>query len=431
MRTKSVTLALAAAAALTLGAAGSALAFHSGGVAECEGCHTMHTPLGTTALLAGADKSSTCLNCHQGAEDTGPSSYHISTRDGVLASAPPQQRTPGGDFGWVKKTFGYSYTSGGVTTNYSETGGGHNIVASGYSYLQDAHNTAAPGGTYQAANLACTSCHDPHSGLRRLDDSGTLVRAALGTVVPPIVGSGSYHTSANPAGGSSPGDQGTAVGVYRLLGGQNYGVFGNRNPPAAVAPATYNRTEASTQTRVAYGKGMAEWCAACHTNMHTTSGNYVHPVSQNLGSSVANNYNAYRKSGDLSGTAATSYLSLVPYEMYPSAASVSYTNLKNVANPTFADTTGAVSTSQVTCVSCHRTHASGFSHMLRFDYGYEFMTVGGNYLGSDNPLMTSARAPLQHRGRMMADNLAAFYDRPASTWASYQRVLCNKCHAKD
>jgi hypothetical protein len=85
----------------------------------------------------------------------------------------------------------------------------------------------------------------------------------------------------------------------------------------------------------------------------------------------------------------------------------------------------------VMCLSCHRAHASGFVEMLRFDQGYEFTTKGGQYTGSDNPLVTGSRAPQQHRGRTNAEWQAAYYDRPASKFATYQRVLCNKCHAKD
>ncbi len=40
-------------------------AFHSGGVAECAGCHSMHAPkAGGSFLLVGTDSSSTCLTCH-------------------------------------------------------------------------------------------------------------------------------------------------------------------------------------------------------------------------------------------------------------------------------------------------------------------------------------------------------------------------------
>jgi predicted CXXCH cytochrome family protein len=53
-----------AAALMVFGLSGMALAFHSGGVAECTGCHMLHDAKSTSALLAGTDISSTCINCH-------------------------------------------------------------------------------------------------------------------------------------------------------------------------------------------------------------------------------------------------------------------------------------------------------------------------------------------------------------------------------
>ena len=95
-----------AAALVTFGIGGTALAFHDGGVATCDGCHTMHNSVdgaangnggsvGTgvsTWLTLGSDPSSTCLNCHNG---TG--SYHMNSTDGSAA-------TPGGDFYCLTKT---------------------------------------------------------------------------------------------------------------------------------------------------------------------------------------------------------------------------------------------------------------------------------------------------------------------------------------
>ncbi|MBS1150879.1 MAG: omcS [Myxococcaceae bacterium] len=129
----------------------NAYAFHSGGVAECEGCHTMHNsfenkPMEAEAvgraigpalglaqfqagpyLLKGSDPSSACLNCHN-AKDTAPSSYHISTDSSMLApGVPPVEMTPGGDFAWLKKT--YDMTVRGTTTPAGNDGErhGHNI----------------------------------------------------------------------------------------------------------------------------------------------------------------------------------------------------------------------------------------------------------------------------------------------------------------
>ena len=96
----------------------NAYAFHSGGVAECEGCHSMHNSFdgspnvtgrtfaqGTGIyLLKANDQSGACLNCHQAA-DTAPSSYHISTAGiNPYDSTAPVEMTPGGDFAWLKKT---------------------------------------------------------------------------------------------------------------------------------------------------------------------------------------------------------------------------------------------------------------------------------------------------------------------------------------
>jgi hypothetical protein len=55
------------------------------------------------------------------------------------------------------------------------------------------------------------------------------------------------------------------------------------------------------------------------------------------------------------------------------------------------------------------------------------MTYQGNWPGTD----TTPTVPQFARGRTGAETQAAYYDRAATTFASYQRVLCNKCHAQD
>ena len=106
------TLAMTAASLLM---AAPAFAFHDGGVAACESCHTMHNSkdgaaLKTTGgitqfktgpyLLQGSTQSEACLNCHEGSAG----SYKVSTAGTTLASGTlPLQMTPGGDFSWLKK----------------------------------------------------------------------------------------------------------------------------------------------------------------------------------------------------------------------------------------------------------------------------------------------------------------------------------------
>jgi predicted CXXCH cytochrome family protein len=414
MRAAKVLFVPLVVALIGIGVGSNALAFHSGGVAECGGCHSMHSAnqLGSF-LLIGKDQSSTCLTCHEQAGLMTPSSYHMSTAPADMpAGVPPKQRTPGGDFGWLRKD--YTFTVRGTTTTELGETHGHNIVAADAGYVADTTNTQAPGGTYTSANLGCQSCHDPHGRYRRLSD-GTI--AASGA---PIIGSGSYNNSADPAAGQ-------AVGVYRLLAGIGYnagsGVFFTKDPPAAVAPSGYNATEATNQMRVAYGKGMAGWCAQCHPDMHTTSGRLVHPVDQGLGGTIKTIYDQYRKSGDMTGTNADSYNSIIPFE----ENSADYATLKLHAQNNNSYLTGPSDSSMVSCLSCHRAHASGWMEGLRFNIEGEFMVYNGLWPGTD----TTPTVPQFARGRTSVETAAAYYDRPATQFGTYQRVLCNKCHAKD
>jgi hypothetical protein len=241
----------------------------------------------------------------------------------------------------------------------------------------------------------------------------------------PIQASGSYNTSPDPSGDR-------AVGVYRLLGGKGYvsslydGVPFTADPPAAVSPENYNRPEDRGDTRVAYGKGMSEWCANCHTALlGGTGGGKTHPAGNDVKfrSVVAANYNAYVASGNLAGNPSTSYTSLVPFEV----GTADYTLLKGTAADTGGQTAGPGTSSNVMCLSCHRAHASGWDHAMRWNTKSEFLVFNGNYPGIEDIEVPSRIS----QGRTRAETLRAYYERPATRFATYQRSLCNKCHAKD
>ena len=85
-------LVAAAAALLIVGFGATSYAFHSGGVAECMGCHNIHDGQSSSALLIAGDISSTCANasCH-GNPSAG--SYHILTPTLADGEA-PHQMTP-------------------------------------------------------------------------------------------------------------------------------------------------------------------------------------------------------------------------------------------------------------------------------------------------------------------------------------------------
>ncbi len=413
---------------------GKAKAFHQGGAGECEGCHTMHNsyegmpvtptnPVGTAGvfLLKGSDASSVCLSCHQKSGDTSPASFHVSTADTDMPlGSPPRQLTPGGDFGWLKKAYTWIPALGTLPLTSSGDSHGHNIVAQDYGYFADSYKTTSPGGFYPSASMGCTSCHDPHGKYRRLADGSI---AAGGTS---IKGSGSLASGPDP-------DTQQSVGVYRLLGGVGYnpkslggGFAFSYNPPAAVAPDTYNRSESLTQTRVAYGSGMSDWCRNCHANIHTDAlpTPLKHPAGSpngSLGARIINYYDQYIKDGNLTGMEANAWLSLVPFE----AGTSNYATLKSLVAATPTKGPSATDgTPTVMCLTCHRAHASGWDGSMRWNNRTINIVLNGLYTGGQAGQAFQPNA----QGRTEQEALRSYYDFPTATFANPQRTLCYKCH---
>jgi len=413
---------------LTLLSAYPCPAFHSGGVGDCGGCHDMHQVPGAAGspatgnphFLIAADAGSTCLTCHEKTGEFGPNGHLVSTADPDMPpGSPPVQLTPGGDFGWLKKNYRWDGGDGAGPGQSSGERRGHNIVAAAFRYVPDAVIAEAPGGSYPSRELTCISCHDPHGRYRRFVD-GSIGKDGL-----PIFSSGSYDNSASPT-------QAAAVGVYRLLGGKGYVTTTLQylplvsDPPAAVAPADYNREEGNGDTRVAYGSGMSEWCANCHAALLGAGGqSRVHPSgkSARLPAEVVANYNAYISSGDMRGARATAYTSMVPFEM----GTDDYDLMKRTAGSRGQSTAGPDANATVMCLSCHRAHASAWDHAARWNTKTEFLVFNGEYPGVEDTTVPNRLS----QGRSRAETRKAFYGRPAGRYALFQRSLCNKCHARD
>jgi predicted CXXCH cytochrome family protein len=401
----------------------SARAFHEGGVGQCDGCHTMHAPASSTFLLGASDPSSVCLGCHA---DSVQRPYTVMTT-GSPSGFPPVNYTPGGDFGWLLKTFQWIDQTGAPRFSNGERHG-HSVVAVDFGLLPDAARLVAPGGTYAANRLSCVSCHDPHGRYRITDAGGTV--STEGT---PIRGSGS-HGSGGIVDQPTPGG---ALGVYRMLGGVGYQPTGSGQPffsappPVAVAPPAYNRSERSTQVRVAYGARMSEWCGNCHGQIHTpyapSSGGLLHAAgdSASLGATVTSIYNSYVKTGDLSGAQPTSYLSLVPYEEGTTDRMALAGHASSDVQSSEGPRTGL---ENVTCLSCHRAHATAWDHAMRWNQDSEFIVLDGQWPGID-AVGTAARSQFA-QGRTVAETRGAMYERNPAAFATHQNTLCNKCHAK-
>ncbi|HZZ85219.1 MAG TPA: cytochrome C [Anaeromyxobacteraceae bacterium] len=431
--------------------------FHAGGVAACDGCHVMHNASHGVArstkvnpwndavpafLLQGADQSSTCLICHGDTTAGGTAKPFVIVNTGVATDYVNMNYSPGGDFGWLLRA-GTTEPAGAMNRH------GHNIVAADFTIPADTLLTA-PGGvlSFDATGqkvFSCSSCHDPHGRTRmQTTDSVTWTWAGPAgagsdnaAITNPIYSSGSY--------GNLP-LLGQAIGAYRLLGGKGYAPASNptapftNNPPVAVAPASYNHIEGGAKTnevRVAYGAGMAEWCRNCHTNIHMD--NYLsgalggtglkHPAGNNaaLKPGQYNVYNSYISSGSFQGTG-DQYTSLVPFEnaktfqVVGNTGSVSaITSLKAAVGAPATGTSILVASdkSNVTCLTCHRAHASGFSSMIRWNNDDTFIT---------NASLTTF-VDSQARGNTALT--AAYYGRSPADFGTFQRSLCNKCHGKD
>jgi hypothetical protein len=305
----------------------------------------------------------------------------------LRAGVPPSQLTPGGDFGYLKKSYSWQSRAGQKESSPGERHG-HNIVAEDYGYEADSKNISAPREIYPGGKLSCISCHDPHGKI-------------------------------------APADAG---GNYRMLGGVGYktslvpGLTFTAPPPVAVAPREYNRPEDAAETRVAYGAGMSEWCSNCHTG--GCAGAYGHPVctGARFTNETVSNYNAYVKSGDINGRADSSYTALTPFEEGTADRAI----LTQHANIDGSYLKGPDYHANITCLTCHRAHASGWDYSARWNMSTDFVVHDSKYPGTDNGAL-----PRYAQGRTAAETQRALYDRPSSRFAGFQRGLCNKCHIRD
>lgn len=307
---------LEAAAFVLVLVAVPASAFHDGGVAACSGCHLMHQgPSGSPAVadLLIENPSDLCLTCH--ADSQG----EVLGVDPLL---PPPERG-GGNFVFLLED-NLNDAPDGATNPIPGDVAGHNVVAPGNGLVADSRNTVAPGGTFPAAELGCTSCHDPHgsSEFRMLYGAGTV-------------------------------QGGTATFIYPAPRADGIDLQG---PPESVSNHT------------AYRAGMSDWCANCHGLFHDEFGALEHPIEEELGNDEVDQYNLYNGDADpTGGSFATAYLADVPFEE---------------ANASTSSTTGATPDSLVMCLTCHRAHASSAPFGTRWDTNVSTLVEDGLASGS-------------------------------------------------
>jgi len=111
-----------------------------------------------------------------------------------------------------------------------------------------------------------------------------------------------------------------------------------------------------------------------------------------MGGTIQGIYNRYNGTEDQSGaTVDDSYLAAVPFE-HPDNTT------DQVSGP-------PAGSAQVSCISCHRAHASSAPDAGRWDFSVTLLHEDGDESGS--------------------------YEIPDPYNSTNQRSLCNKCHNKD
>ncbi|MBP7147971.1 MAG: hypothetical protein KBD01_10530 [Acidobacteria bacterium] len=286
-------------------ALGPVQAFHSGGVGSCGGCHVTHAGAapGGPALLNGSNPTDVCLRCH-------------ATANGNSWGADPALPGPqygGGAFAFLLEDNLNDGPGGAQPTNWIPGAkAGHSVISIERGTPADIEHVTAPGGTYAAVSLHCTSCHDPHGK------------------------SGNYRLlrGAGPA----------SVAGYAFT-------FTQAAPDASGIPLD-GAPESDTHHN-AYRSGVSTWCSNCHGGYHAEgSASFVHPVDRPLGATEIDTYNRYRGTGYLDGTGADAYVAPVPLA-FPG-------NSTGFAGPVPVD-------ARITCLTCHRAHASSAPGSLRWD----------------------------------------------------------------
>jgi len=313
--------AIALALAITVS---PAPAFHDGGVANCSGCHVAHNSVDGQPVVPGPGNAYLLL---AGSASDVCLMCHAETQGAVLGLDPlaPPPEKGAGNFVFLNED-NLNDAPGGAMAPILGEAAGHNVVAPAHGLFADTRYGAAPGGTFPSADLGCTSCHDPHG------------RATFRMLY-----------------GAGPVQDGLAS-------------FTADAPDADGLGLSASETE-QTGSHSAYRSGMSAWCGNCHGRYHDTAGSaFEHPIDEPLGSGQRSQYDQYDGvNNPTGGSSATAYLPEVPFED-PAAATNS--------------TAGPTAVSRVSCVTCHRAHATSAPAAGRWDFNVSTLGADGVESGS-------------------------------------------------
>ena len=345
------------AMALAFAFGGSALAFHSEAGLICSLCHTMHnsqngSPMVTAAdgdmdgaaqphLLLYENKSELCLSCH-------------SLNDAVNGENPPDvytnaQATPGGDFALAAT----GNTTKGHNPWHIDGAGGtiddDEVMTDGAGGVAGSGKNIAPGSAVALWEWSCLSCHRPHkdTGLADSDIRATYSHRLLRKHVkgPNIDASGADYE-----------DVSTALDDANMIQADLIAANVNTDAETALNHNVYEVTTLGTQ-------GFGQWCGACHSNPDDAGtgfhGAVVGDDDVGNGTDWIRHPTATILNADLAGNYGLTYNPAIPLEV-TDAAELDAKDDVAMADP-------YASYAQVSCLSCHKAHASAFADATRWD----------------------------------------------------------------
>ena len=322
-----------------------ASAFHSSGTANCNSCHTMHNSADGAPRNPDAPFGSEHILLFNSATDV-CLSCHALAYGAVMGTDPlnPPAEQGGGNFVFLLED-NINDLVDGIPPPIAGNHAGHNVATVAWGIPVDLDHNIAPGGTFPSAQLTCTSCHDPH-------------------------GNGNFR-------------------MLRGRGPTNLSGFSFINPAPEASGLNLMTGQETPSSHTAYRRGWAAWCANCHGNYHEQSNQvFEHPSEKVLDQDFADAYNQYNGPADPSGgSITTAYVPEVPFE-----------------DPTMtsSSTSGATAASRLSCITCHRAHATSAPGGTRWDPNVEFLGTDGLASGS--------------------------YPLPDPYNDPNQRALCVKCH---
>ncbi len=275
-------------------------------------------------------------------------SCHATSNGSVLGPDPlnPPPEIGAGNFTFLLED-NINDASSGLTNPISGSHAGHSVISNSMGIYSDPDYITAPGGTYPSDQLTCTSCHDPH-------------------------GNQNFR-------------------MLRSTGQPDASGFVFTYPAPLAEGLTFDQQE-QLSNHTAYQSGWTDWCSNCHEQVHRDGYPvFEHPFDGIMTASDQNSYNQYNGSDDpLGGTYATAYLPQVTLEDPAMTTTATY---------------GAGSSSRLSCMSCHRAHATSAPKNLRWDPNVRNLNQDGAVSGS--------------------------YPIPSPYISTSQQQLCVKCHYQD